>query len=161
MTNLAALYQLTQRSAQVEPNQRLALQSNPHFHPARLLLAQWIEAQGQTDQGIALLRKNAACYSKQASLHHALGLALVRHGQRQEALKALRLAYALAPKNADYAYVLAVALLYAGQVEKALVLLRKQRVQATANRNIRMALIGCLRTVLSSSPVHLLPSWLL
>lgn len=145
LTNLAALYQLTQRSAQVEPSLRLALQINRHFHPARLLLAQWLEAQGQAEQGIALLRKGAVRYPQEASLNHALGLALVRQGQRQEALTALRRAYALAPENADYAYVLSVALHDAGQVEEALVLLRDQLVQDPASRSIRMALISYLR----------------
>ena len=145
LTNLAALYQATQRSEQVEPSLRLALQRNPHFHPARLMLVQWLEAQGQAEQGIALLRESIANYPREASLPHALGLALVRHGQRQEALAALRQAYELAPENGDYAYVLAVALHDAGQVEAALALLRKQLDQAPANRSLRMALISYLR----------------
>jgi predicted CXXCH cytochrome family protein len=145
LTNLATLYQLTQRSEQVEPSLRLALQRNPQFHPARLLLAQWLEAQGQAEQGIALLRESTVNYPSEASLHHALGLALVRQGQRQDALKALRLAYELASENGDYAYVLAVALHDSGQVEAALALLREQLAQAPANRSLRMALISYLR----------------
>ena len=145
LTNLATIYQLTQRNEQVEPSLRLALQRNPHFHPARLLLAQWLEAQGQAEQGIALLRESTASYPREASLHHALGLALVRHGQRQEALAALRQAYELAPEHAEYAYVLAVALHDAGQVEAALALLREQLEQNPANRSVRMSLVSYLR----------------
>jgi predicted CXXCH cytochrome family protein len=145
LTNLAVLYQVTQRSEQVEPSLRLALQRNPNFHPARLMLGQWLEAQGLAEQGIALLRESIATYPQEASLRHALGLALVRQGQRQDALAALRQAYELAPENDEYAYVLAVALHDAGQVEAALVLLRKQLDQAPANRSLRMALISYLR----------------
>jgi predicted CXXCH cytochrome family protein len=145
LTNLAALYQVTQRADQVESSLHLALQRNPNFHPARLMLAQWLEAQGQAGQGIALLHESTANYPEEASLYHALGLALVRSGQRQEALAALRQAYELAPENRDYAYVLAVALHDAGQVEAALTLLRAQLVLAPANRTLRMALISYLR----------------
>lgn len=146
LTNLATLYQWTQRSEQVEPNLHLALQRNPHFHPARLLLAQWLEAQGQAEQGIALLRESTASYPTEASLPHALGLALVRHGQRQEALSALSLARQLAPENDEYTYTLAVALHDAGQVEAALTLLREQLAQDPANRRVRIALISYLRS---------------
>ncbi len=145
LTNLAALYQMTRRSEQVEPSLRLALQRNPHFHPARLMLVQWYESQGRAEQGVAWLRESIAIYPQEASLLHALGLALVRQGRRQEALVALQQAYDLAPENSEYAYVLSVGLRDAGQVEAALALLRKQLEQVPANRSLRMALISYLR----------------
>ena len=145
LTNLASLYQLTQRPERVEATLRQAVQRNPHFHPARLLLAQWLEGQGLAEQGMGLLRESALKYPREASLQHALGLALVRGGQGPAALAALRQAQTLAPDNADYAYVLAVALHGEGQAEAAQALLREQLTRDPANRTVRMALVNYLR----------------
>src|SRR5690606_7108235 len=41
--NLAGVYQLTGREAQVGPALRRALQQEAAFHPARIMLAQWLE----------------------------------------------------------------------------------------------------------------------
>jgi Flp pilus assembly protein TadD len=54
-----------------------------------------------------------------ASLHHALGLSLVRQKRVAEALPELERAVTLAPQDARYAYVLGVALHDSGQRERA------------------------------------------
>ena len=145
LTNLASLFQLTRRSQDVEPTLRQALQRNPHFQPARLALAQWLEGQGEAERGLQVLRDGLSAYPREPSLQHALGLALVRHGQRPAALAALRKAQELAAENSDYTYVLAVALYEEGDKGTAVDLLRQQLEQDPANRAIRMALISYLQ----------------
>lgn len=145
LTNLAVLFQLTQRPAQVEPSLRQALQRDRHFHPARIALARWLEEQGQVDQGLGLLADGLAAFPDEASLHYALGMAQVRRGQRVQALATLRRAQQLAPANADYAYVLAVALHDAGEREAALALLARTLKADPGNRTLRSALIAYLR----------------
>ncbi|PKM00946.1 MAG: hypothetical protein CVV19_01380 [Gammaproteobacteria bacterium HGW-Gammaproteobacteria-9] len=145
LTNLAMLYQHTGRPEQVEAHLRLALQRNSHFHPARLLLAQWLEQQGKRNQALQLLQDSSATYPQEASLQHALGLARVRAGQRDTALEALAQAQQLASDNASYAYVLAVALHDAGQQEAAQQLLQQQLANDPANRAVRIALVGYLQ----------------
>ena len=132
------------RPDQVEANLRLALQRNAHFHPARLLLAQWLEGQGKRDGALQFLLDSSAAYPQEASLQHALGLTRVRAGQRDTALEALRMAQQQAPDNASYAYVLAVALHDAGQPEAAQTILQQQLTRDPANREVRMALASYL-----------------
>lgn len=144
--NLAGIYQLTGRQAKVEPALRKALQLDPVFHPARIMLAQLQEqAANDPGAGLKLLREGIEHYPQEASLQHALGLALVRQRQYVEALAALRQAHELAPEQTDYAYVLAVALHGNGQVEAALELLRNQLQAHPADRRVRQALISYLR----------------
>jgi len=145
LTNLATLYQQTGRPEQVEANLRLALQRNGHFHPARLLLAQWLEGQGKRDEALQFLQESSAAYPQDASLQHALGLTWVRAARRESALEALRKAQQLAPDNASYAYALAVALHDAGQQEAAQQLLQQQLARDPANREVRMALASYLQ----------------
>lgn len=145
LTNLAMLYQQTNRPEQVEAQLRLALQRDAHFQPARLLLARWLEGQGRRDEALQLLQDSSAAYPQEASLQHAYGLALVRAGQREAALMALLKAQQLAPDNAGHAYVLAVALHDAGQQEAARQLLLQQLASDPANREVRMALVGYLQ----------------
>ena len=142
--NLAGVYQLTGRQAEVEPALRRALRQDPQFHPARILLAHWHEQAGDGEQALRLLRDAIAEHPEEASLHHALGLTQVRQGLHPLALQAFRQAHALAPEHAEYGYVLAVALHSAGQRQAALELLRELLRQHPANRSLRQALIGYL-----------------
>ncbi|MEJ6656962.1 MAG: multiheme c-type cytochrome [Pseudomonas sp.] len=145
--NLAGIYLMTGRESEVEPALRKALQQDPTFHPARIMLAQLREqAANDPETGMKLLREGIEQYPQEPSLQHALGLALVRQRQYPEALAALRLAHELAPEQADYAYVLAVALHGNGQVDDALGLLRKQLEAHPTDRRTRQALISYLRS---------------
>jgi Flp pilus assembly protein TadD len=57
----------------------------------------------------ALLREGLARSPSDATLHHALGLSLVRQGKRDEALRELKRATELAPDNSRFSYVYGVA----------------------------------------------------
>lgn len=145
--NLAGIYQLTGRLAEVEPALRQALRQDPTFHPARIMLAQWHEqAAGDPAAGVSLLREGTEQYPQDPSLQHAYGLALVRQSEYGQALRALQRAHELAPEQAEYGYVLAVALHGNGQVDAALELLRSQVQAQPTNRRARQALISYLRS---------------
>ena len=145
--NLAGIYQLTGRQADVEPALQQALRQDPTFHPARIMLAQWREqAAGNPEAALSLLRDSIEQYPQEPSLQHAYGLALVRQRQYEQALQALKRAHELAPEQAEYGYVLAVALHGSGQAEAALDLLRSQVQAQPTNRRARQALISYLRS---------------
>ena len=144
--NLAGIYQVTGRQADVEPALQQALRQDPTFHPARIMLAQWREqSAGNPEAALSLLRDSIEQYPQEPSLQHAYGLALVRQRQYEHALQALKRAHELAPEQAEYGYVLAVALHGSGQIDAALDLLRKQVQAQPTNRRARQALISYLR----------------
>ena len=78
---------------------------------------------------------------RNASLHHALGLAYVRAKQRPEALLELSRATQLAPDSARYTYVYAVALNSFGQGPAAIRLLERATVRWPGDRDMLLALI--------------------
>ena len=82
---------------------------------------------------------------RDADLHHALGLLLVRKGDKAAALKEFVEAARLAPDNARYAYVQAIALHSAGKREQALALLRSADKRHPNDLDILGALISMSR----------------
>ncbi|HVR17036.1 MAG TPA: tetratricopeptide repeat protein, partial [Candidatus Limnocylindrales bacterium] len=88
-------------------------------------LADLYRAQGRDPEGERILREGLKVAPKNAILHHALGLALVRMKRADEAVGELERATLLEPQNARFGYVLAVALHSAGQSEAALATLKK------------------------------------
>ncbi|RJG10550.1 hypothetical protein D3879_21385 [Pseudomonas cavernicola] len=144
LSNLASLYQLSGRDAEVESLLRQALQRDPHFHPARVMLAQHLERSGLGQAARELLLAATQEYPQEASLQHAFGLQLVRQGERAEALRRLEQAAQLEPDNGEYAYVLAVAWHDSGRAAQAIDLLRRQLQAQPGDRRGRLALAGYL-----------------
>lgn len=142
--SLANLYRLTGRSERVEAALATAVERNPHFSPAVIGLAQWREQAGDAAAALQLLRQRLHTHPGDASLHHALGLALIRNGQLAAGITELEKAHSLAPENDTHAWVLAVAWHDTGQRERALQLLRDQLQHRPANRSLRLALLGYL-----------------
>ncbi|PCC98388.1 tetratricopeptide repeat protein [Halopseudomonas pelagia] len=143
--NLAMLYQLSGREDQVEAALREALERDAAFFPAVIMQAQWQEQYFRLPQvGLAILQKALKAHPREASLQHALGLALVRQGKLADALPAFAQAHERAPDNSDYAYVLAIALHDSGEPEQARELLRQQLAADPANRQLRLALVSYL-----------------
>ena len=79
------------------------------FVPAWANLADLMRMQGREADAEAALREGLARAPEDATLHHALGLSLVRQKKNDEALKELKRATELAPGNARFAYVYGVA----------------------------------------------------
>lgn len=144
LSNLASLYQLTSREAQVEPLLRQALQRDSHFHPARVMLARLLEQIGQVVAARQLLERAMQDHPKEAVLQHAYGLLLVRQGERDAALRYLEKAVHMEPENREYAYVLAVAWHDIGRSREAIALLRQQLQAHPDNRQVRIALASYL-----------------
>ncbi|HLU61732.1 MAG TPA: multiheme c-type cytochrome [Gammaproteobacteria bacterium] len=143
--NLAGLYQLTGWQAEVEPALLRALQRDPAFQPARIMLAQWREqVMNDAEGALTLLQEGIARYPQDASLQQAYGLMLVRRGQGEDALQAFRRAHELAPGQPDYAYLHAVALHGSGAQDEAIAMLRETLEKHPANRQLRVALISYL-----------------
>ncbi|MBQ0743268.1 MAG: tetratricopeptide repeat protein [Pseudomonas sp.] len=143
--NLAMLYQLSGREDRAEAALREALQRDSAFFPAVIMQAQWQEQYFRLPQvGLGILHKALKANPGEASLQHALGMALVRQGNLTDALSAFTQAHQLAPDNPDYAYVLAIALHDSGEPEQARELLRQQLAADPANRQLRLALVSYL-----------------
>ncbi|MFJ3368089.1 multiheme c-type cytochrome [Pseudomonas sp. NPDC086251] len=138
--NLAMLYQASGRSGEVEPLLRTALKHDPDFHPALVMLVQWLEAGGRGQEAQILLAQSLKEHPEAALLKHTQGLSLVRAGKTAQAMPALRKAAQLEPENAQYGYVLAVALHDSGQGEAACVELERLLKVQPANRDARLAL---------------------
>jgi Flp pilus assembly protein TadD len=117
-----------------------ALRLDPRFVPAVVNLADLDRAEGRDAEAEVRLRRALASEPDEASLHHALGLTLVRLGQRDTALAELERAAELAPGDARYAYVLGVALHDAGQSDRALAVLRAAQRRRPGDRDLLVAL---------------------
>jgi tetratricopeptide (TPR) repeat protein len=127
--------------AGAEAAYREALALEPGFAPAAANLADLHRAQGNDVRAEQVLRDALARNAEDASLHHALGLALVRRQQMAEARSELALAARLDPGNPRYAYVQAIALHDGGAPEQALRVLKGALRQHPYDRAILSALI--------------------
>ena len=95
-----------------------ALKLSPQFSPAAIGLAELYSRRGEGGKAINVL-KTAAAAGGDASVHHALGLQLVRAKRYDDALSELARAAQMAPDDARFAYVYAVALNSLSQRDKA------------------------------------------
>ena len=118
-TTLGAFLARQGRWAQAEEQYRAALGLDDRFTPAAIDLADLFRQAGRDREGVGVLRAALVASQSDASLHHALGLALIRLKQRDAALGELRRAAELDPQAARYVYVYAVALQSAGRLPEA------------------------------------------
>jgi tetratricopeptide (TPR) repeat protein len=118
--NIALVWQYRGDALRVESELQAALRLDPSFTPARVNLADLYRALGRESDGEQVLRTGLKAFPDDASLHHALGLNLVRTQRMPAALRALQRAAELAPEVPRYAYVYAVALDSTGETVQAL-----------------------------------------
>jgi tetratricopeptide (TPR) repeat protein len=109
---------------EAEAEYRAALRLDPQFAAAAVNLADLYRDRGRDNEGAQVLREAIARSAQNASLHHALGLTLVRLGRSDIALDELRRAAELDPARARYAYVYAVGLQSAGRRGDAVAVLK-------------------------------------
>jgi len=124
---------------------REALALEPGFAPAAANLADLHRAQGDDVRAEQVLHDALARSPDDASLHHALGLTLVRRKQMAEAQSELAQAARLDPGNPHHAFVYAIALHDGGAPEQALRVLEGALRQHPYDRAILSALIDYQR----------------
>jgi len=143
--SLANFYARRGRVADAETEYKAALRLSPQYTPAAINLADLYRATGREGEGVALLRAELAAAPKDAGLHHALGLALVREKKNDDALAELKTASELAPSQSRYAYIYAVALHSAGRGEDAIKILTDNLAKNPSDRDTLVALVTFYR----------------
>ncbi|WP_458181263.1 tetratricopeptide repeat protein [Bradyrhizobium sp. 14AA] len=112
-----------ENAVEAEAEYRAALRLDPSFVAAAVNLSDLYRQLGRDSDGEKILREALSASAQDASLHHALGLTLVRQKRSEEALDELRRAASLDPDQARYAYVYAIGLNTAGRRDDALAVL--------------------------------------
>jgi tetratricopeptide (TPR) repeat protein len=118
--NLGNLYAERGEAAKAEERYRTALELDPGWIPAYVNLADLMRQTDRDVEGEGILLDGLARRPNDASLHHSLGLLLVRKKEMSAALASLKRAAELAPDNPRFAYVYAVGLQSAGRNREAL-----------------------------------------
>jgi tetratricopeptide (TPR) repeat protein len=143
--NLAALFSDLGARARAEKAYLTALEVGPYFVPAYVNLADLYRSQGRDADAEAILRRGLARTGDDASLHHSLGLTLVRQGESDEAVEELRRAYEIEPQTGRYGYVYGVALSSLGRRDEALAVLKKVSDEHPADADVLIALATIYR----------------
>ncbi len=141
-TALGSFYAHRGNTAEAETEFTAALRLSPQFAPAAINLADLYGNEGRDGDSIKILQETIAAAPRDAGLHHALGLALVRLKRNDEALAELNKASELDPDRSRYAYVYAVALHSAGRVQEALTALKANLARHPNDRDTLLALIS-------------------
>jgi predicted CXXCH cytochrome family protein len=118
-TNLGTFLAQRGRYVEAEVEFRAAIGILPTYVPAWANFADMRRMEGRDADAEAVLREGLRHVSA-ASLHHALGLTLVRLHRSAEVVSELEIAARLEPVAPNYAYVYAVALHSAGRTNDAL-----------------------------------------
>jgi tetratricopeptide (TPR) repeat protein len=138
--NLGTFYANRGDAVRAEDEFRAAIALDTHYVPAYVNLADLYRALGRDADGERSLRAGLDQVPGDASLHHALGLALVRLQRPGEALGELQRATELDPGNARFVYVYAVALHSTGDAEAAIASLETALAAHPDDREILQAL---------------------
>jgi Flp pilus assembly protein TadD len=124
---------------------RSALRLSPQFAPAAINLADLYRQLGREPEGAAILRTTIAALPRDAGLHYALGLALIRLKRPDEAIGEFQRAAEIEPNRARYSYVYGVALNSAGRREQAITVLKENLLRHPRDRDTLLALISFAR----------------
>lgn len=122
-----------------------AIRLDPRFAAAYINLADAWRQQEREPEAEKVLRQGLAVMPRDAELHHALGLVLVRRHENDAALGEFIEAARLAPDNARYAYIQAIALHAAGKRTEALAVLRAANRRHPDDLDVLGALISISR----------------
>ncbi len=118
--NLAGFHFRQGNTGEAEMGYAEARRRDRRFVPVYVNQADMYRALGRDEAGERVLREGLEAVPRAASLHHALGLLLVRTGRREEALASLAEAYRLEPRDPRLGYVYGVAAENGGDPELAL-----------------------------------------
>ncbi|WP_342728698.1 cytochrome c3 family protein [Bradyrhizobium sp. B097] len=123
-TTLGNFYARQGNAAEAETEYRAAIRLDPMFSAATINLSDLYRQLGRDSEGDRVLREALSRSEQDASLHHALGLVLVRQKRLEAGLDELRRAAMLDDGQPRYAYVYAVGLKSAGRRDEALAVLK-------------------------------------
>jgi len=141
-TALGNFYALQGDAATAEAEYRAAIRLDPFFAAAPINLSDLYRQLGRDADGERVLRTAIASSDRDATLHHALGLTLVRLKRSEAALDELRRAAELNPERSQFAYAYAVGLNSAGRRDDALAVLKENLQHHPADRKTLAALIS-------------------
>ena len=134
--NIANLFRNRGEFAQSESYYLHALDREPRLITARANLADLYRGAERDEKAEKLLRDGLQLQTDDPTLHHALGLLLVRSGKHDEALTQLKQAATLQPDNNRFVYVYAVALNSLGQPDAAIEVLQAAKRRFPADPDI-------------------------
>jgi Flp pilus assembly protein TadD len=137
-TNLGTFLAQRGRYAEAEAEFRAAIDLLPTYVPAWANFADMRRMEGRDADAEALLREGLR-HVPAASLHHALGLTLVRLRRTAEALQELALAARLEPADPSFAYVYAIALHSTGKTNDALAEIERALREVPGNMDLLVA----------------------
>ena len=137
-TNLGTFLAQRGRFAEAEAEFRAAIDLLPTYVPAWANFADMRRMEGRDTDAEALLREGLR-RAPAASLHHALGLTLVRLRRTAEALPELALATRIEPADRSFAYVYAIALHSTGRTNDALVEIERALREAPGSMDLLVA----------------------
>ena len=129
-------------TAEAEAEFQAALRLSPAYGPAAANLADLYRQLGRDADAESVLRKTLQASPRDAGLHHALGLTLVRLKRQDEALAELARAAELEPDRARYAYVHAIGLDSTGRRPDAIQALKDNLARHPNDRDTLSALIS-------------------
>ena len=140
LLSLAAFEARTGNRDAARPAFERALFVEPGWSVARTNFADFLREEGDDEGGEKILREGLERAPDDATLHHALGLLLVRTGREVEALESLRLAAELDAGNPRFSYVLGVALNSMGRPDDAATTLARAFEQHPGSFDVAWAL---------------------
>jgi tetratricopeptide (TPR) repeat protein len=145
LVNIGNLYATMAMLDKAESFYLQAIRLMQQYIPAYVNLADLYRMSDREVSANAILRQGLELMPGQASLHHALGLSLVRSKQLDKAVKALARASELAPEYSRYSYIYAVALEAEGNLEDAVRVLVDAYERDKNAQDILAALISYLQ----------------
>ncbi len=139
-TNLGTYFAARGRVTAAEAELRAALALDPTFVPAYVNLADLYRAEQREPDVRRVLAEGLTAVPDDASLHYALGLALVRAQRTAEGLTHIERAAARAPDNVRFVYTYAVSLHSTGRAREAIAVLEKALRRRPNDRDVLVAL---------------------
>jgi predicted CXXCH cytochrome family protein len=140
-STLGNFYAHRRLTGDAENEYKAALRLSPQYAPAAINLADLYRQLGRDGDGERVLTTAIASSGRDAGLHHALGLTLIREKRPDKALDELRIATELEPDRTRYAYVYAVALHSSRRVDEAAKVLKENLARHPGDRDTLLALV--------------------